>query len=137
MIEQIGLDNATFSIEFFCDPDTGEINVLEINPRHSQAHAELFEHVDGFPNHHYHDQAALGEDPGRPNGEGRYRISARWYLRRFADGRAARGPSADEIAEVEREHRRRARRAHGARTARGCPSCPARTATATSWRRSW
>ncbi len=97
----IGLNNATFSIEFFCDPDSGEINVLEINPRHSQAHAELFEQVDGFPNHHYMLKAALGEDPGPP-GQGPYRISARWYLRRFTDGVLSRGPAEDEIAAVER-----------------------------------
>lgn len=101
LMARIGLDDATFSIEFFCDPDTGEVNVLEINPRHSQAHADLFEQVDGFPNHHYMLKVALGEDPGPP-GEGPYRISARWYLRRFTDGVLMRGPSDDEIAAVER-----------------------------------
>jgi hypothetical protein len=103
VMEKIGFDDATFSIEFFCDPDSGEINVLEINPRHSQAHAELFEQVDGFPNHHYMLKVALGEDPGSP-GTGQYRISARWYLRRFSDAVLSRGPTADEIAAVEREH---------------------------------
>jgi biotin carboxylase len=102
VIERTGLDDATFSVEFFCDPASGEINVLEVNPRHSQAHADLFEQVDGFPNHHYMLKVALGEDPGPP-GEGPYRISARWYLRRFADAVLVRGPSADEIAAVERE----------------------------------
>jgi biotin carboxylase len=102
LMAKIGLDDATFSIEFFCDPDTGEINLLEINPRHSQAHADLFEQVDGFPNHHYMLKVALGEEPGPP-GAGPYRISARWYLRRFDDGVLRRGPSAGEIAAVERE----------------------------------
>lgn len=98
----IGFDNATFSIEFFCDKHSGEINVLEVNPRHSQAHAEMFEHVDGFPNHHYMLKVALGEQPG-PKGDGPYRISARWYLRRFVDGVLLRGPSEEDIAKVERE----------------------------------
>jgi len=102
VIEGIGLDDATFSIEYFCDPATGAVNVLEINPRHSQAHAELFEQVDGFPNHHYMLKAALGEDPG-PKGQGPYGISARWYLRRFDDGVLLRGPAEDEIQAVERE----------------------------------
>ncbi|MFC4857685.1 ATP-grasp domain-containing protein [Actinophytocola glycyrrhizae] len=100
-IAGVGLDNTTFSIEYFCDPATGEINLLEINPRHSQAHAELFEHVDGYPNHQYMVQVALGEDPG-PRGKGPYAISARWYLRRFTDGVLLHGPSADEIAAVEK-----------------------------------
>jgi biotin carboxylase len=102
LMSGIGYDNATFSIEFFCDPDTGEVNVLEINPRHSQAHAELFEHVDGFPNHYYMVKIALGEEPG-PKGEGQYAISARWYLRRFEDGLLLRGPSDEDIAAVERD----------------------------------
>ncbi len=102
LMRGIGYDNATFSIEFFCDPTTGEVNVLEINPRHSQAHAELMEQVDGFPNHHYMLKVALGEDPGPP-GKGPYGISARWYLRHFTDGVLTRGPSDEEIAAVERE----------------------------------
>jgi biotin carboxylase len=102
LVARVGLDDVTFSIEFFCDPDTGEVNVLEVNPRHSQAHADLFEQVDGFPNHHYMLKVALGEDPGPP-GEGPYRISARFYLRRFRDGVLLRGPTEDEIAAVERD----------------------------------
>ena len=30
-------------IEIFCDPDPGQVALLEINPRHSQPHAEPFE----------------------------------------------------------------------------------------------
>jgi biotin carboxylase len=103
LMTEIGFDDATFSIEFFCDPATGEVNVLEINPRHSQAHAELFEQVDGVPNHHYMVKTALGEDPGTHTGNGRYGISALWYLRAFDDGVLVRGPSDDEIAALERE----------------------------------
>ena len=103
VIEHIGLTDTTFSIEFFCDPATGDLGLLEINPRHSQSHADLFEQVDGFPNHHYLVKAALGEDPGRPQGGGPYDISARWYLRRFTDGVVRRVPSTADIARVERE----------------------------------
>lgn len=34
VIAQVGLDNNPYSIEFFHDPDTGAINLLEVNPRH-------------------------------------------------------------------------------------------------------
>jgi biotin carboxylase len=102
LMSGIGYDNATFSIEFFCDPDTNEITVLEVNPRHSQAHAELFEQVNGFPNHHYMVKVALGEDPGQ-QGDGPYAISARYYLRRFSDGLLVRGPSPADIEAVQRD----------------------------------
>lgn len=103
VIEHIGLTDTTFSIEYFCDPATGDVGLLEINPRHSQSHADLFEQVDGFSNHHYLIKAALGEDPRRPRGGGPYDISARWYLRRFDDGVVRRVPSTSDIARVERE----------------------------------
>ncbi|GAB2837901.1 ATP-grasp domain-containing protein [Streptomyces daliensis] len=103
VIEQIGMDSATFSIEFFYDPGTDEINLLEINPRHSQSHAELFEYVDGVPNHHCMLSLALGEDPALPYRQGPYRTAAKWYHRWFTDGVAREVPTAEEIAQVERD----------------------------------
>ncbi|CAM5540914.1 ATP-grasp domain-containing protein OS=Streptomyces violarus OX=67380 GN=FHS41_007564 PE=4 SV=1 [Streptomyces violarus] len=66
VMRQIGMDSATFSIEYFYDPKTQSINLLEINPRHSPSHAELFQYVDGIPNHHCMVSLALGEDPRMP-----------------------------------------------------------------------
>ncbi|OMI40881.1 ATP-grasp domain-containing protein [Streptomyces sparsogenes] len=103
VIRQIGMDGATFSIEYFYDPGTDEINLLEINPRHSQSHAELFAYVDGVANHHCMLGLALGEDPSLPHRAGRYRMAAKWYYRWFADGVVRRTPDAEEIARIERE----------------------------------
>ncbi|CAL9371425.1 ATP-grasp domain-containing protein [Streptomyces levis] len=103
VMRQIGMDSATFSIEYFYDPHTQEINLLEINPRHSQSHAELFRYVDGVPNHHCMVRLALGEDPRMPQGEGEYAMAAKWYHRWFTDGVVRRVPSREEIDRVERE----------------------------------
>lgn len=103
VIRQIGMDSATFSIEFFYDPGSDEINLLEVNPRHSQSHAELFDYVDGVPNHHCMVSLALGLDPRLPYREGPYRTAAKWTHRWFADGLARGVPTAEEIARVERE----------------------------------
>ncbi|NIJ13344.1 hypothetical protein FHU38_003688 [Saccharomonospora amisosensis] len=103
VISQIGLDNSTFSIEFFCDKETGEVNVLEINPRHSQSHAELFEYVDGVPNHHLMISLGLGEDPDLPSRKGPYELAAKWYYRRFRDGVVRRVPERAEIDQVQAE----------------------------------
>jgi biotin carboxylase len=103
VIERVGLDWTTFSVEFFCDPDSGDVSLLEINPRHSQSHAELFADVDGIANHHAMVQLALGRDPELPRDKGPYGISAKWYHRRFSDGVLRRGPSPEEIARIERE----------------------------------
>ncbi|SDW66445.1 D-alanine-D-alanine ligase [Amycolatopsis xylanica] len=102
VIAHIGFEHATFSIEFFCDPDTGQVCLLEINPRHSQSHAELFESVDGIANHEIMVSLGLGRTPhDRRERQGPYEIAAKWYLRRFEDGLVTRVPSADEIAEIE------------------------------------
>ncbi|MFD7919399.1 ATP-grasp domain-containing protein [Streptomyces sp. NPDC059740] len=103
VMRQIGMDGATFSIEYFYDPATDAINLLEINPRHSQSHAELFEFVDGVPNHHCMLSLALGRDPRLPDGEGRYRTAAKWYHRWFTDGVVRGVPDAAAIEQVERE----------------------------------
>ncbi|WP_320774286.1 ATP-grasp domain-containing protein [Streptomyces sp. CRN 30] len=103
VLAQVGFDEATFSVEYFYDPKTQEINLLEINPRHSQSHAELFEFVDGVPNHHCMLALALGTDPAVPYRQGEYAMAAKWYYRWFTDGVVRDVPSAERIAEIERE----------------------------------
>ncbi|MFI0263233.1 acetyl-CoA carboxylase biotin carboxylase subunit family protein [Streptomyces sp. NPDC017056] len=103
VMRQIGMQEATFSIEYFYDPHADEINVLEVNPRHSQSHAELFQYVDGAPNHHAMLRLALGEDPAMPHRAGRYRTAAKWYYRWFTDGVARAVPSLEDVARIEKE----------------------------------
>jgi hypothetical protein len=103
VIRQIRMDSATFSIEFFYDPGTDEIRLLEINPRHSQSHAEMFDWVDGVPNHHCMISLALGRDPALPHRAGPYPCAAKWYHRWFTDGVARRVPSSEEVSRVEEE----------------------------------
>jgi hypothetical protein len=103
VIERVGLDNATFSVEFFCDEESGGVGILEINPRHSQSHAELFEHVDGVANHHCMVSLAVGRDPELPHRKGEYAAAALYYHRHFGDGVVRRAPSRETVAAVERE----------------------------------
>lgn len=101
VMTQVGMDNHTFSIEYFYDAKTDALNLLEINPRHSQSHAELFQFVDGVPNHHCMVSLALGEDPRLPAGEGPYEVAAKWYYRRFTDGIVRRRPTEDDVRQLE------------------------------------
>ncbi|WAL67493.1 ATP-grasp domain-containing protein [Amycolatopsis cynarae] len=103
VIGGLGLDNSTFSIEFFCEPESGEVCVLEVNPRHSQSHAEMFEYVDGVPNHHCMIQLGLGNRPEMPYRKGEYRLGAKWYHRRFHDGIVRRLPSRAELDRLREE----------------------------------
>jgi hypothetical protein len=103
VITHIGLDSVPFNIEFFWDPASDAIWLLEINPRHSQSHASLFELVDGVTNHACMVQLALGIEPSVPHREGEYAVAAKWSLRRFSDGLLRRAPTAEEVAALERQ----------------------------------
>lgn len=102
-IERVGLAHTTFNIEFFWDPDSDRLTVLEVNPRHSQSHAELFADVDGAPNHLAMVQLALGEEPRLPHRQGRYAVAAKCFFRWTDDGVVRRVPTAEDVARVERE----------------------------------
>lgn len=101
VVRQVGLDHTTFNIEFFFDAEANRISVLEVNPRHSQSHAELFADVDGAANHRAMVRLALGRDPEMPRRQGRHALAAKTFLRRLEDGRAVRVPTADEVAAAE------------------------------------
>jgi hypothetical protein len=104
VIRQVGLDNSTFSVEFFYDPVEDGLNLLEVNPRHSQSHAELFELVDGVSNHERMLLLSLGRDPRMTaEARGEFAVAAEWYHRRFGDdGVPVRVPTEEEVAELER-----------------------------------
>ncbi|MFH8487206.1 acetyl-CoA carboxylase biotin carboxylase subunit family protein [Streptomyces longisporoflavus] len=102
VMRRIGMDAATFSIEYFYEPRSDELNLLEINPRHSQSHAEMFEYVDGVPNHHCMVSLALGKDPELPYRKGEYATAAKWYYRWFADATVHNVPSRKDIETIER-----------------------------------
>lgn len=101
IVKRMGLRSTTFDIEFFVDTDTEQVWVLEVNPRLSQSHAALFEHVDGVANHHCMVSLALGRDPRMPHRQGRYATAAKYFLRHFTDGIVRRVPTAEEIELVQ------------------------------------
>jgi hypothetical protein len=103
VIRQIGLDSVTFNIEYFWDPGTDEVTLLEVNPRHSQSHAKLFEYVDGVPNHEPEIRLALGREPELRSGGGEHAVAAKWFLRRFSDGIVRAAPDAADVAAMERD----------------------------------
>lgn len=101
VIAASGLDQQTFNIEYFWDPGTDAIGLLEINPRHSQSHAELFAKVDGTANHEVMLNLALGRDPEFARGQGPYSVAAKWFIRRFTDGVVRHVPTVEEIEAVQ------------------------------------
>lgn len=92
IIRLIGYDNCPFNIEFFHDPETGRLNVLEMNSRLSQSHSHLFHKVDGNPHQTIAVELALGETPSWTRRAGEFRIAAKHFVRSAEDGIVARVP---------------------------------------------
>ena len=103
VIRQVGVDRSTFNIEFFWDEATDRLGLLEVNTRHSQSHALLFEAVDGVPNHAFMINLALDWPPPLLEGRGPAACAGKCFLRRFEDGVVTRSPTPEEIAAVQEE----------------------------------
>ena len=103
IVKHVGLDNSAFNAEFFYDPDSDETYLLEINPRMSQSHADLFEKVHGVSHHRVMLQIALGRKPVPFEWQGKYNYAAKFMLRTFEPGKVVKVPSREEIAAIKRE----------------------------------
>ena len=103
IMRHIGFDNGAFNIEYFYNHDTDSIKLLEINPRISQSHSELFQRVDGASNHAIMVKLALGRQPAFPHRQGRDAFAAKFHLRRFQDAVVNRVPTAADIDTLQQQ----------------------------------
>lgn len=102
VVAALGLRCSTFNVELFWERDRDELKVLEVNPRHSQSHAKLFDYVDGLANHELMIELPIGREPELPRGKGSYAMAAKWFLRRIDDALVTRSPSRADVEEAER-----------------------------------
>lgn len=104
VIAQVGLDNSPFNMEFYYDAQRDTIYLLEINARISKSHCPLFEKVEGTSHQEVMIDVALGRRPEYPLKEGRFKIGAKFMLRRYGehdDSVVAHAPSKEEISVIE------------------------------------
>jgi biotin carboxylase len=99
LMEGLHFANGLFNIEMMYDAETGDVSVIEINPRMASQFADLYEKVDGISSYQVLLDIARGRRPSFARGQGRYSFAASCVLRAFADHHVMRIP--DE-AEVER-----------------------------------
>jgi len=104
IMTQIGFDNSTFNIEFFYNSEKDEINLLEINPRMSQSHSDLYYKTYGHSNHQVLIKLALGEELGFEQLQGKYAFAAKFQYRMFEDGVVQKAPTAEKIKQLEHQY---------------------------------
>jgi biotin carboxylase len=100
-VRHIGYDDAAFNVEFYWDPRSDAIRMLEVNTRVSKSHSPLFLMVDGEPHPKVAIDLALGRHPDPPHRQGKYRLSAKFMIRVFEDGIVIRLPTPDDIARLQ------------------------------------
>lgn len=100
---QIGFTNGCFNIEFFYEEEDDQLWLLEINPRMSQSHADLFQKVDGDSNHSIMIDVAQGKRPDFPYREGMFNHAAKFMYRKFEDAIVKRVPTAEEIQVIQQK----------------------------------
>ena len=88
--------HGAFNAEFFYNQTDNGLWLLEINPRHSQSHAYLFEQLHGVANHQVMVQLALGRRPTLPKIQSPGRVAAKFMLRTRTDGFVTDTPSPQE-----------------------------------------
>jgi biotin carboxylase len=102
-INGIGYDNALFNMELMYNPATGEIHIIEINPKIASQFPDLFEKVDGTSSYAPLLQIALGDAPTFKHGQGTFKLAASCVLRGFEDRRVLSVPTAEHVAELTRK----------------------------------
>lgn len=100
LMVRIGYDNAPFNIEFYYEESADRLWLLEINTRLSRSHTPLFELVDGVSHLQVMVDVALGREPRLPDGDGRFRIAAKFMEREFEDKLVEAVPDAADIERV-------------------------------------
>jgi biotin carboxylase len=104
----VGFDHGLFNMEFFHDPASGRITVIEFNPRMASQFSDLYLRVDGVDLHRVALELAHGRDPALlPRAEPSAGAAASFVYRSFdpdarppMPGRSERTALADRFADA-------------------------------------
>ncbi|MEA1910140.1 MAG: ATP-grasp domain-containing protein [Spirochaetota bacterium] len=99
---QFKLDNSPFNAEFFYDQTADKVWLLEVNPRTSQAHTDIFEKVHGISHLSVMVDIALGLKPKPLERSGEFNIASHFMLRTFEKGKVSRIPSSMDVEKLEK-----------------------------------
>ena len=93
-----------FNLELIYQPDTGRIQIIEINPRMASQIVNLYRRVDGYDPYEVLLQLALGETPRVTVGEGAFGAAASFVFRRFDGREVTRVPGRAQIDAVQQRY---------------------------------
>lgn len=103
-IKHVGFNNSCFNAEFFWEPKTDQLWFLELNTRLAESHCDLFQKIDGRSNQEIAVDIALGDKPDYPRRQGKFKVAAKFFHRKFQDARVNRVPTRAEIEGLEAKY---------------------------------
>jgi biotin carboxylase len=100
----VGFDHGLFNMEFFHDPATGKLTVIEFNPRMASQFSDLYLRVDGIDLHRVALELAYGRDPALlPSVPSSAGVAASFVYRSFDPAARPPMPSPAQQRELERK----------------------------------
>ncbi|MGE3610675.1 MAG: acetyl-CoA carboxylase biotin carboxylase subunit family protein [Bacteriovoracaceae bacterium] len=102
-IQGIGYKHGFYNVEYFYNPETNEIKLIEINPRMAFQFTDLYEKVDGINTFDVFLQLVTGEKATLKHREGIHKCATSFVKRTFEDGLVQEIPSKHEIDRVEKD----------------------------------
>lgn len=104
VLQGIGYRHGFFNIELMWQPESGRLNIIEINPRMASQLAYLYEAVDGVNPYRMALDLALGDAPRVERAATAYRHAASFALRKFDGKPLAAEPTQEMLAQVRHEY---------------------------------
>ncbi len=104
VMQRFRYDGGPFNMEFYWNPRTDGISLLEVNARISKSHCPLFRLVDGASHHEVAVELALGREPEFPHRQGEFRVAAKFMIRVFHDGIVRGMPTEAQLAAVRQRY---------------------------------
>ena len=104
LMTHIGFDNGLFNVELFHDPSTGDVRIIEVNPRMCAQWADLMERVNGTNSYELLLSLAVGDEPPDAHPGGVDRMGASFVLRHFDDADVVDAPDDARLAAIRRRH---------------------------------
>ncbi|MGF1453762.1 MAG: acetyl-CoA carboxylase biotin carboxylase subunit family protein [Alphaproteobacteria bacterium] len=97
VVQQFGYAHGPFNAEFFYDQTGDNVWLLEVNPRASQSHADLFLKVHGVTHFSVIVDLALGRKPRTFKKEGTWNVAGHFFIRTTEAGKVVRTPTKGAI----------------------------------------
>lgn len=98
-LEAVGFSHGAFNMEFFYDPATDRLSIIEVNPRLASQFSDLYRRVDGVNLHEVALALAHGRDPALlPRAASIARVASSFVFRSFDPRRGLAQPGAAQVA---------------------------------------